>query len=142
MVYPAVLYNPQRPNAGFTHQGGGVYLTPDGGTVDYDTLMSYIYTAAGYPPAEDVVTAQLALNKIGSSLGRLNVNGVLNSQTAARIAEFQVNGGMIPTGVPDVATLEALAEATTGGGGASGTSDLVVAGVVLALVGLLFKGGE
>jgi peptidoglycan hydrolase-like protein with peptidoglycan-binding domain len=112
-IYPVVLYNPQRPNAGFTWQSGDLYLTVDGNYIAFAPLLEYIETATGTPSASDVTKAQNALNGLYSSLGSVRTDGVLDSNTAARVAEFQLANGMLPTGVPTSDTLAKLTGPTT-----------------------------
>src|ERR1700742_4497640 len=95
-VYPVTLYNPQRPNAGFSLMpGGDQYLTPTGDYIFYDALMQYILTGTGVPSAADVTRAQTLLNGLYSSYGDVVVSGTLDSKTAARISEFQQVNGML-----------------------------------------------
>jgi hypothetical protein len=113
--FPDVLTNPERPNAPFTHQGNGNYLTVTGDYIFFDALLPYILSATGTPTADDIRKAQTLLNaqSDASYNGTLQVNGVLDSDTARRIVQFQMARGDLPTGVPTADVLAKLTGTTT-----------------------------
>jgi hypothetical protein len=136
MGYPSVIYNPQRPEAGFTLQDfSGRYLTPTGDSIYWDTLRTYVLSGfSSLPSAADVRTAQRALG--------IAETGELDGDTMAAVVNVQLQYAMTPTGVPDAPTLAKIGAA--GGSTPKKKKDGGGEGVALAVVALavvfLFRG--
>lgn len=145
MGYPLVLVNPQKPHAQFTEEAGGTagrYTTPTGETIFFDTLRTYILSGfSALPSTADVRAAQRALG--------IPETGELDADTMAGVVNVQNMYGLLPTGVPDAATLAKIARVISGapGGGdkrkrKDNSGEIVTLAVLALAVKFLFFRGE
>jgi hypothetical protein len=143
MGYPSVIYNPQRPEAGFTLQDfEGRYLTPTGDYIYWDELRTYILSGfPSLPSAANVKAAQAALG--------ISETGELDSDTMAGVVNAQLAAGITPTGVPDSQTLAAIAQMLHSGQGVPAApkkkkkgDDTMTLVLLVAVVMFVFRGGD
>jgi hypothetical protein len=106
---PVVIYNPQRPEAGFTRQDDGTYVSAVGDTIDWPSLRTYVISGfSSLPSAADIKTAQAALG--------LTQSGQLDDDTMSGVSILQQTYNLLPTGVPDGATLAKIKSVLAGAG--------------------------
>lgn len=150
MGFPSVIYNPRKPQEGFTLQDfAGNYLTPSGGQlagdlpaiVPWETVRTYVLSGfSSLPSAADVKTAQAALG--------ITETGELDSDTMAGVVNAQLAVGLLPTGVPDSATLAAIAQMIRSGQDIPAPKkkkkgdDAMVFVLLAAVVMFVFRGGD